>query len=108
MLIYRPAIDNLQDAYILGKLLTHPQTTRESAHRALAAYDAVRRPYTQNIQRLSNELGRITTWSDEFQLVDDEAAEKETASKFALLGDWVGANDLEEDMKEAEKVFLQA
>ena len=34
----------LQDAYMLGHLLSHPHTTAANVHVALAVYDAVRRP----------------------------------------------------------------
>ena len=48
-----------QDGFILGQILSQPTVTRDTVTRALAVYDAVRRPFAQEVQRLSDEHGRI-------------------------------------------------
>lgn len=77
-------------------------------HRALAAYDGIRRPSTQAVQRLSDELGRIYMWAEDFQAAGDGAAEKETAKRIVTLSSWVGVGDLEEEVAKAEAIFALA
>lgn len=51
--------DVAQDAFILATLLAQPETRLDTLQRTLAVYDAVRRPFTQHIQDLSQELGEV-------------------------------------------------
>ena len=47
----------MQDAFILGRVLTHPLLTRTNASTALSIYDAVRRPIGNDIVERSLRLG---------------------------------------------------
>ncbi|EJD50223.1 FAD/NAD(P)-binding domain-containing protein [Auricularia subglabra TFB-10046 SS5] len=62
----------LEDAYILGRILTHPSTTRSTVHLALQAYDRARRPRAQEMVEISSDQGRLTDFTAPEG--DDEAA----------------------------------
>ncbi|KZT25299.1 salicylate hydroxylase [Neolentinus lepideus HHB14362 ss-1] len=53
----------IEDAYLLGTLLGHPHTTRATLPAALAAYDRVRRPFAEGVQRRSRENGLLFTFA---------------------------------------------
>ena len=69
-----------QDGYILASLLAHPSITRATLSRALQAYDAVRRPFTQGALQRSRTQGLL------YQLNapgwEDLTAEDSTAGRF--------------------------
>ena len=45
----------LQDAFVLGTLLGHPSASLSTMPALLSVYDVVRRPFAQEVQRLSDE-----------------------------------------------------
>ncbi|KAL6309371.1 FAD/NAD(P)-binding domain-containing protein [Sparassis latifolia] len=51
----------IEDAYVLAALLGHAGTRAQTLPRALAAYDAVRRPCAQRVARGSRENGLLFT-----------------------------------------------
>ncbi|KAL1944832.1 hypothetical protein VTO73DRAFT_2452 [Trametes versicolor] len=51
----------IEDAFVLARLLTDPRTTRATLGRALRAYDAIRRPFSQRVQAASRENGLLYT-----------------------------------------------
>ncbi|KAI0630491.1 salicylate hydroxylase [Trametes polyzona] len=51
----------IEDAFVLSRLLIDPRTTRATLGRALRAYDAVRRPFSQRVQAASRENGLLYT-----------------------------------------------
>ncbi|KAH9926901.1 uncharacterized protein B0H18DRAFT_1084856 [Fomitopsis serialis] len=51
----------IEDAYLLATLLGHPKTTLSTLTRALRIYDAVRRPYAQDVAKTSRECGMLFT-----------------------------------------------
>ncbi|KZT64400.1 salicylate hydroxylase [Daedalea quercina L-15889] len=53
----------IEDAYLLATLLGHPKTTLSTLARALQIYDAVRRPYAQNVAETSRECGMLFTFN---------------------------------------------
>ncbi|EIN05059.1 salicylate hydroxylase [Punctularia strigosozonata HHB-11173 SS5] len=55
----------VEDAYLLGTLLTHPSASLASLPRILKIYDAVRRPYAQEAVRRSRQAGMLYTLRDE-------------------------------------------
>ncbi|GBE80736.1 FAD-dependent monooxygenase afoD [Sparassis crispa] len=48
-----------EDGYILASLLTHPFVTRATVDDALKVYDAIRRPFVQDVQRRSRDMGML-------------------------------------------------
>lgn len=46
-----------QDAYILGRVLTHPLVNRDNITEALKVYDTIRRPFANEVCRRSLRLG---------------------------------------------------
>lgn len=46
---------------MLARLLIDPRTTRSTLGRALHAYDAIRRPFSQRVQAASRENGLLYT-----------------------------------------------
>lgn len=48
----------VEDAFILGTVLGHPNTTRETISRALEVYDTIRRPLALDVQARSRLSGR--------------------------------------------------
>lgn len=46
---------------MLARLLIDPRTTRATLGRALRAYDAIRRPFSQRVQAASRENGLLYT-----------------------------------------------
>ncbi|EJD50169.1 FAD/NAD(P)-binding domain-containing protein [Auricularia subglabra TFB-10046 SS5] len=89
-----------EDAFVLGRLLTHPATNAMTAHLALQAYDAVRRPRAQAVAELSRELGRLGDFTA--GLGDDEKA---TAARMASAGAWIWQGSIEEDVQKAVAHF---
>lgn len=65
----------IEDAYVLGQLLTDSRVTRANAQAVLRAYEKVRMPRAQNVQRISRHSGDVCasrtvlsllTFADEF------------------------------------------
>ncbi|KAI1788600.1 FAD/NAD(P)-binding domain-containing protein [Ganoderma leucocontextum] len=49
----------IEDGLVLSSLLAHHSVTLETLPRALKIYDIIRRPFSQNVQRGSDEAGSI-------------------------------------------------
>ncbi|KZV78672.1 FAD/NAD(P)-binding domain-containing protein [Exidia glandulosa HHB12029] len=96
---------SLQDAYVLGRMLTHPKTTMETVQSALKAYDSVRRERAQGVQELSLQLGRLATFTEELQLQPGADPIAVTAARLEAAGKWVGEGDLEDDVRKAEENY---
>ncbi|KZV87796.1 FAD/NAD(P)-binding domain-containing protein [Exidia glandulosa HHB12029] len=95
----------IEDAYVLGRMLTHPKTTLETVESALKAYDFVRRERAQGVQELSLELGRLATFTEDLQLQPGADPIAVTAARLEAAGKWVGEGDLEDDVRKAEENF---
>ena len=106
----------IEDAYILATLLAHPLTTRETLKSALKVYDSVRLPYANTIQRLSHQIGRMSTFTDPrfSDLAADNTPQNngmpnaEYLQKLKDLGDemmknwgWAWKKGIEEERKKA-------
>ncbi|GBE85787.1 FAD/NAD(P)-binding domain-containing protein [Sparassis crispa] len=48
-----------EDAYILASVLGHPSVTLATVDQALHVYDAIRRPFVQDVQRRSHYSGKL-------------------------------------------------
>lgn len=90
----------LEDAYILGRLLAHPSTTRGTAHLALTAYDRVRRPRAQEIVEISREQGQMAEFLSPEG--DDEAA---IAAKLEANAIRVAEGSVSEDLRAAADIL---
>lgn len=49
----------IEDAYVLSKLLSHPQTTKSNVKSVLKAYDYIRRPRANKVLTRSRDAGEI-------------------------------------------------
>lgn len=54
----------MEDAYILGALLTHPQTTCATLRRTIEVYQQVRLPRANDVQRRSVINGQLYAYRD--------------------------------------------
>jgi len=54
----------IEDAFVLGRLLAHPLTTRDNVHIALKAYQDVRLPVAQSVARDSIRAGRMMRFEE--------------------------------------------
>ncbi|KZV92699.1 hypothetical protein EXIGLDRAFT_768710 [Exidia glandulosa HHB12029] len=97
----------IEDAYVLGRMLTHPKTTMETVESALKAYDSVRRERAQGVQELSLQLGRLATFTEDLQLQPGADPIAVTAARLEAAGIWVGEGDLEDDVRKAEENFTK-
>ncbi|KIY70414.1 FAD/NAD(P)-binding domain-containing protein [Cylindrobasidium torrendii FP15055 ss-10] len=51
----------VEDAYMLATILGHPSTHKGNLEKALSVYDAVRRPFSQHVARMSRFAAQIGT-----------------------------------------------
>lgn len=86
---------------MLGRMLAHPSTTRENAHLAMQAYDAVRRERAQAVLRLSREMGLLQSLRSDVG-GDEEAIAARLTSP---ANDWVEEGEIEADVRRAEEHF---
>ncbi|KAI0642064.1 salicylate hydroxylase [Trametes meyenii] len=97
----------IEDAYILAELLGDPRTTHATLERALKAYDAIRRPFTQSIQERSRANGLFITLSHpgfEFnacQNQSDQVRLKETARLMKENWEWAWKTTIDADRERA-------
>ena len=56
----------MQDAFVVAKVLGHHRVTLVNAHSALAAFDEIRRPFSQDIQNRARQNGRqVSLYSED-------------------------------------------
>ncbi|GBE85786.1 6-methylsalicylic acid decarboxylase atA [Sparassis crispa] len=106
-----------EDGYILASLLGHPSVTRATVHRALQAYDAIRRPFAQEVQRRSRSTGMLCDLSGpEFEGLTEEQSTSGTAvSSEELIDiskavdrmmDWMNEGSVMEDRNRALQLLV--
>ena len=92
----------MEDAYVLAALMgERPPRTREDAERVFAAYDAVRRPRSQEVVRLSSLSGRTYTFQQEGVGSDFEKMRGELAERLR----WLLDEDLEAHFEKAKAML---
>ncbi|KDR80975.1 hypothetical protein GALMADRAFT_1117498 [Galerina marginata CBS 339.88] len=101
----------IEDAFILGTLLGHPRTTRETIARALSIYDHIRRPFALKAQersRLNGQYFTLCTQEIDFNAV----SEHEILSKLKILGqiftknwEWAWTTSLGGSVQEATRLL---
>ncbi|KAH7094139.1 hypothetical protein BKA62DRAFT_43563 [Auriculariales sp. MPI-PUGE-AT-0066] len=96
----------LEDAYVIGRVLSAPNITRATAHFALQAYSTTRMLRAQAIAEASREVGRLVDWvfvrpGDKDPITDEAACclELERLSKVVTAG------EPEEEFKHGVKEF---
>jgi salicylate hydroxylase len=93
----------VEDAYILSQVLSKCQT-REELEIAFKAYDAVRRPRSQEVVKTSREAGQL--WDLEGEGVDDDlqALEQNATSRMG----WIWDHDISVDLQAAQQILASA
>lgn len=94
-----------EDAFVLGRLLTHPSTNLETVHHALQVYDAVRRPRAQAVAELSRELGQLGDFTADLEMAEGDDEEAATAKRMETAGSWIWQGSMEEDVQRALAMF---
>ncbi|KAL1641567.1 hypothetical protein SLS61_010055 [Didymella pomorum] len=90
----------VEDAYILSQVLSKCQT-REELEIAFKAYDAVRRPRSQEVVKTSREAGQL--WDLEGEGVNDDlqALEQNATSRMG----WIWDHDISVDLQAAQQIL---
>jgi len=95
-----------KDAYVLGRALSAPEITRETAAFALKAYDAARRPHGQAVAKCSRTFGLLLSWiytrPGDLHPMRNEEEVKELMSD---VTGWVARGDIEDQVKTAQGVL---
>lgn len=102
----------MEDAYIIGRLLTHPLTTREQIATALTIYEDVRLKFTLGIVSSAREIGKLYEFGGDHR----PSAEGEDRNWAKMWGDevsrmwqWQRNTDaVDEDWSQAEKQLVDA
>ncbi|TFK48376.1 FAD/NAD(P)-binding domain-containing protein [Heliocybe sulcata] len=100
----------IEDAYLLGTLLGHPHATRTTLPAALAAYDRVRRPFAESVQRKSRENGRLFTCRrhDLHGADVDEGVLRDLGERIRVNWKWAWETSVDGDVGRAVEMFERA
>jgi salicylate hydroxylase len=90
----------VEDAYILGKLLSQCKSKADLGN-AFSAYDAVRRPRSQKLVTTSKEAGMLWEFEGEDVGDDLESLEKNAIKRM----DWIWDHDITEDLRRARDMM---
>ena len=102
----------IKDAFVLANFLGRPDVTKNTLSTALKVYDAVRRPFSQNVAAVSRMSGKTAHFdTPEFEsLTEEQSASgealsldqlRETVAKLGKLGDWRLKSQVTEDLSDA-------
>ncbi|KAJ7838496.1 hypothetical protein B0H14DRAFT_3870038 [Mycena olivaceomarginata] len=100
----------IESAYILGRVLAHPSTTRATVSTALKVYSDIRQPYTNSIVEKSRLVGLIYEFAAPglYDGVDRENEAKglrEIGAAIKNEWEWVSQHGLQDDWRRAEKLL---
>ncbi|KZV88170.1 hypothetical protein EXIGLDRAFT_772967 [Exidia glandulosa HHB12029] len=95
----------IEDAYLLGRLLTQPFATLDNVHLLLAAYDSVCRPRAQAVAKVSRELGLLGEFGADIEVAEGEDEESVVAEKLLTIANWIGEGDVEDDVARAVDIL---
>ncbi|KAJ6551770.1 salicylate hydroxylase [Mycena capillaripes] len=100
----------IESAYILGRVLAHPSTTRATVSTALKVYSDIRQPFANGIVDKSRLVGLIYDFSAPgmYDGVDSEnEAEglREITAAIKHEWEWVSQHGLQDDWQRAEKIL---
>ncbi|KAK0118867.1 hypothetical protein ONS95_007741 [Cadophora gregata] len=90
----------IEDAFILSNLLGQVKTVND-IEKAFHAYDAVRRPRSQQVVRTSREAAAIYEFEDETLGTDLSKIKKRLQERF----EWIWDEDLPQQLKKAQDVM---
>ncbi|KAF8075333.1 hypothetical protein FPV67DRAFT_1728536 [Lyophyllum atratum] len=100
----------IEDAYILATLLGHPTTTRDVLHRALGAFDQVRRPKALEIAARSRRNGQLFTFHGQGLegLPEDALLSKLRAlsEEFTRNWEWAWTTSIDGSVQEALRLLV--
>lgn len=90
----------LEDAFILSNLIgsIHSSSDLESAFKA---YDAIRRPRTQDLVTTSKEAGEVV----EFEGKDIGDDIEKLKANLDVRFDWIWDEDLDQELKDARRLL---
>jgi len=100
----------IEDAHILGHLLTHEKTTTENLPQVLSIYDAIRRPLAQKASERSWDNGLLFEFMHpEYKVGPDASAEelKPLGEAVGASFAWLAQEGCQEDWRAAETQLLQ-
>ncbi|GJJ11123.1 hypothetical protein Clacol_005354 [Clathrus columnatus] len=100
----------IEDAYILGRLLSHPSANKSNLKDVLNIYEKVRLPKAQNAAALSKSNGLIYDFIDPMcpQNVSSPEELRELGEAVGQSFSWLAKGTLYEDWEDAERQFLNA
>ncbi|KAH7075308.1 salicylate 1-hydroxylase-like protein [Paraphoma chrysanthemicola] len=90
----------IEDVYILSQLLVQASMKSE-IQKSFEAYDAVRRPRSQNLVKTSREAGMLWEFEDEIAGDDLEKLEANATKRM----NWIWGHDIGKDLAEAMKLI---
>ncbi|RMZ68530.1 mannitol 1-phosphate dehydrogenase [Pyrenophora seminiperda CCB06] len=93
----------IEDAFILSELLSQAHT-KSDVQKAFCAYDAVRRPRTQNLVKTSREAGMLWDFEGEGVGDDLEALEKNATTRMS----WIWDHEILDDLALARSMVWEA
>lgn len=93
----------VEDTYILSQVLSRC-SSKEDLKIAFQAYDAVRRPRSQNLVRTSREAGMLWEFEGEGVGDDLEALEKNATTRMS----WIWDHDINVDLVKAQQMMTEA
>lgn len=70
----------VEDSFVLGALLAHPETNKSNLRLVLDVYDAFRRPKAQNVQEKSMTTGKMIM----METLEDVSAEESLKGQVPL------------------------
>lgn len=90
----------VEDAYILSQLLSKCRSTQD-LRTAFEAYDAVRRPRSQELVKTSREAGQL--WDFEGEGIGDNLQALETNATTRMS--WIWDHEISVDLEAAQKIL---
>ncbi|KII86083.1 hypothetical protein PLICRDRAFT_165768 [Plicaturopsis crispa FD-325 SS-3] len=100
----------IEDAYLLAAVLGHAATTKDTLPRALAVYDAIRRPFAQDIVERSYQNGEWYSFDgDDFDVNAPQEAQQRTLEKLGEMmkerWQWAWTTTLDGALAEVDRML---
>ncbi|EMD35854.1 hypothetical protein CERSUDRAFT_106536 [Gelatoporia subvermispora B] len=103
----------IEDAYILGRMLTDPRTTLDLVPEVLRIYQSIRLPFSSTVVSLANETGLMYEFNapghyDGSDVPDERGCLEQLGRDIAQQWSWQTDETFFEHWKRAEKAFEEA